>query len=90
MNAALEKGAARPAEGGNKTAKSGNSSGKIAGNSVPKPPKDASKADLARWWFEQHPEDREKSGRDLEESAKPGGETISYKYWNKIKKERGA
>lgn len=60
------------------------------GNTVPKVPKPVatpSKAELCRQWFKAHPDDLKLPGRDLEALRQPQGVTVSYKYWNKIKKE---
>ena len=45
-----------------------------------------SKWELVEKWFAEHPEDRERTGRDLERSVNPMGITVSYKTWNNVKK----
>lgn len=49
---------------------------------VPKPPRE-----LALDWLKVHPEHHDKPGRWLEENARPEGVVVSYKTWNRAKKE---
>jgi hypothetical protein len=45
-----------------------------------------SKQALAEQWFTDHPADRERTGRDLEQHVRPMGVRISYRTWNDAKK----
>lgn len=56
---------------------------------LPKPQMVAlpSKMELAKEWLKEHPEDRQLTGRELEENRKPHNVKISYVYWNKAKNE---
>ena len=45
------------------------------------------KLDFAVKWLQMHPEDVARSGRDLETNVLMDGDTVSYKTWNKAKKE---
>jgi hypothetical protein len=59
------------------------------GNDFPSIPSEVaapSKRELVRQWFEKYPNDRGRTGRDLQENAKPMGVKISYRYWNDGKK----
>lgn len=43
------------------------------------------KLDFAIEWLKRNPQDKAKSGRELEVSVSMNGESISYKWWNKAK-----
>jgi len=45
------------------------------------------KLDFAIEWLKSNPDDITKSGRALENEVLMEGETISYKWWNRAKKE---
>lgn len=46
-----------------------------------------SKEELAREWFHDHPDDKSKTGRELQDMCLPQGVRISYVTWNKVKKQ---
>jgi hypothetical protein len=46
-----------------------------------------SKVELAKAWLIAHPGDMDKTGRELEQDARPEGVKISYRTWNDVKKE---
>lgn len=56
-------------------------------NRVNEPVPAPSKTELCRRWFEEHPEDLARTGRDLSENVKPMGVQISHVTWSKVKKE---
>jgi hypothetical protein len=47
-----------------------------------------SKLELAKQWLKDHPEDKKRTGRDLEKHVMPMGVHISHAWWNKAKPKK--